>query len=180
MKLETERLILRAWVAEDLEPFAAMSADPRVMRWLGGCLSREQVEAYMARAALSFSTLGMGRFAVERRSDGAFVGACGLMPGREDLPIAPYVDIGWRLTPTAWGQGCASEAAAVVLSDGFGRLGLEEIAAITMRTNRRSRAVMERLGMVRDAASDFDDPALTPHDDPRTVVYRVHRDPGRR
>jgi RimJ/RimL family protein N-acetyltransferase len=175
MRLETERLILREWVTEDIEPFAAMSADPRVMRWLGGCLGREQVEAYVARAGLSFATLGMGRFAVERRSDGAFVGACGLMPGREDLPIAPYVDIGWRLTPTAWGQGYASEAAAVVLRDGFGRLGLEEIAAITMQANVRSRAVMERLGMVRDPASDFDDPALTPHDDPRTVVYRVRR-----
>jgi RimJ/RimL family protein N-acetyltransferase len=148
MRLETERLILREWVTQDIEPFAAMSADPRVMRWLGGCLSREGAQAYVALAALSFSTLGMGRFAIERRRDGAFVGACGLMPGREDLPIAPYVDIGWRLTPAAWGQGYA---------------------------NHRARAVMERLGMVRDAASDFDDPALTPHDDPRTVVYRVRR-----
>ena len=83
------------------------------------------------------------------------------------------MDIGWRLTPTAWGQGYASEAAAAVLRDGFERLRLEEIAAITMQANHRSRAVMERLGMVHDAASDFDDPGLTPHDDPRTVVYRV-------
>ena len=81
MRLETERLILRGWVAEDLEPFAAMSADPRVMRWLGGCLSRQEAESYVARATASFADQGMGRFAVERRSDGAFVGACGLMPG---------------------------------------------------------------------------------------------------
>ncbi len=175
MRLETDRLVLREWIDKDVEPFAAMSADPRVMCWLGGCLSREQVEAYVARATLSFATLGMGRFAIERRSDGAFVGACGLMPGRGDLPIAPYVDIGWRLTPAAWGQGYASEAAAAVLRDGFERLGLEEIAAITMQANQRSRAVMERLGMVRDAASDFEDAALAPRDDPRTVVYRRRR-----
>jgi RimJ/RimL family protein N-acetyltransferase len=175
MRLETERLCLRGWVAEDLEPFAAMSADPRVMRWLGGCLSRQEAESYVARATTSFSDLGMGRFAVERRSDGVFVGTCGLMPGRADLPIAPYVDIGWRLAPAAWGAGYATEAAAAVLRDGFERLGLVEIAAITMQSNVRSRAVMERLGMTRDAASDFDDPALTHAEDPRTVVYRVRR-----
>lgn len=175
MRLETERLTLREWVTGDLEPFAAMSADPQVMRWLGGCLSREEAAAYVTRAALSFSTLGMGRFAIERRSDEAFVGACGLMPGRSDLPIAPYVDIGWRLAPAAWGHGYATEAAAAVLDDGFQRLGLNEIAAITMQANVRSRAVMERVGMARDPASDFDDPALAHSEDPRTVVYRARR-----
>jgi RimJ/RimL family protein N-acetyltransferase len=173
MRLETERLILRAWAPEDLEPFAVMSADPQVMQWLGGCLSREEAEAYVARATGSFSALGMGRFAVERRSDGAFVGACGLMPGRADLPIAPYVDIGWRLAAAAWGAGYATEAAAAVLRDGFERLRFAEIAAITMQSNVRSRAVMERLGMRRDAASDFDDPAATHAEDPRTIVYRA-------
>jgi RimJ/RimL family protein N-acetyltransferase len=144
-----------------------------VMRWLGGRLRRQEAESYVARATASFADLGMGRFAVQRRSDGAFVGACGLAPGRADLPIAPYVDIGWRLAPTAWGAGYATEAAAAVLRDGFERLGLLEIAAITMQSNVRSRAVMERLGMTRDAASDFDDPGLTHAEDPRTVVYRV-------
>jgi ribosomal-protein-alanine N-acetyltransferase len=175
MKLETERLILRTWLAEDLDPFAAMSADPQVMRWLGGCLSREEAKAAIARVAVSFSTLGMGPFALERRADGAFVGACGLMPGRVDLPIAPFTDIGWRLAREAWGHGYATEAAAAVLRDGFERLGLEEITAMTMETNVRSRAVMERLGMTRDATSDFDDPTLTHVEDPRTVVYRVRR-----
>jgi RimJ/RimL family protein N-acetyltransferase len=175
MRLETEGLILREWVADDVEGFAEMSADPQVMHWLGGCLSRKEAEAYVARATASFSTLGMGRFAIERRADAAFVGACGLMPGRADLPIAPYVDIGWRLAPAAWGNGYATEAAAAVLRDGFERLALAEIAAITMRTNVRSRAVMERIGMIRDAAADFDDPALTHIEDPHTVVYRMRR-----
>ena len=173
MRLETHRLILRSWVASDIEPFAAMSADTRVMRWLGGCLNRSEVEAYVVRATESFSTLGMGRFAIERRSDGAFVGTCGLMPGRPYLPIAPYTDIGWRLAPHAWGHGYATEAARSVLSDGFGRLGLDEIAAITMQANLDSRAVMERLAMLRDPGSDFDDPALGEPFDPRTVVYRI-------
>ena len=172
MKLITERLILRPWREEDLEPFAAMSADPEVMQWLGGVITSDGAAAYMARAKLSFATSGMGRFAIERRDDGAFIGSCGLMPGRPSIPIAPYIDIGWRLTRRAWGAGYASEAAAAVLSDGFDRLRPREIAAVTAAINLRSRAVMDRLGMTWDKARDFDDPAHA-LDDPqrRTVVY---------
>ena len=174
MKLETERLILRQWIEEDLNPFAAMSADLQVMRWLGGCLTRDAAGAYMARSTLSFSACGMGRFVVERRADGAFLGSCGLMPGRAQLPIAPFTDIGWRLDRSAWGRGYATEAAAAVLRDGFERLGLDEIAAVTAATNLRSRAVMQRLNMSYDASSDFDDPAFSLGDtNRRVVVYRI-------
>jgi RimJ/RimL family protein N-acetyltransferase len=127
----------------------------------------------MDRSQKAFRTLGMGRFAIERPADGAFLGACGLMPGIATLPIAPYIDIGWRLNRAAWGSGYASEAAAAVLDDGFGRLGLSEICAITASINHRSRAVMERIGMDRDATSDFDLASVAEGDPMRpTVVYR--------
>ena len=174
--IETERLILRLWRVEDFEPFAQMSADPEVMQWLGGVLTRQQVEAYKVRADTSFAELGMCRMVIERRADGAFVGSCGLMPGHESVPFTPYTDIGWRLARSAWGQGYASEAAGAVLADGFTRLGLEEITAISAQINVRSRAVMERLGMRRDAAHDFDHPAFEAGDPMRrTVVYRMAR-----
>jgi RimJ/RimL family protein N-acetyltransferase len=174
MRLETERLILRQWRDEDLEPFADMSADPEVMRWLGGVLDRSGARAYMDRAHDAFARLGMGRFAIERKADGAFLGACGLMPSYPNVPLPPYVDMGWRLGRWAWGGGYATEAAGAVMRDGFSRLGLPEITAITAEINLRSRAVMERLGMRRDAASDFDDPGHA-EDDPmrRTVVFRI-------
>jgi RimJ/RimL family protein N-acetyltransferase len=176
MRLETERLILRPWRDEDLEPFAAMSADPEVAQWLGGVLSRDQARAYMDRAHDAFARLGMGRFAIERREDGVFVGSCGLMPAHESVPIGPFIDLGWRLTRAAWGHGYATEAAAAVMRDGFGRLEHPEIIAVTAAINLRSRAVMERLDMVRDEASDFDGPGH-PEDDPQrpTVVYRARR-----
>jgi len=168
--------MLRRWREEDLVPFAAMSADPEVMRWLGGPLTAEGVRAYKDRADKAFAEMGMCRFVVERRSDGAFLGCCGLMPGHEQAPIAPFVDIGWRLARSAWGGGYASEAAAAVLQDGFDRLGFSEITAITARTNLRSRAVMERIGMRRDSASDFDFPGYEDDDPLRaTVVYRAGR-----
>src|SRR5690606_6384494 len=137
------------WREEDLEPFAVMSADSEVMKWLGGVLGAEEVRAYKDRADKAFAELGMCRMVIERRADGAFLGACGLMPGHEQALIAPFIDIGWRLARHAWSQGYASEAAAAVLQDGFDRLGFREITAITARTNLRSRAVMERIGMSR-------------------------------
>ncbi|HEY9233541.1 MULTISPECIES: GNAT family N-acetyltransferase [Phenylobacterium] len=176
MIIETPRLILRLWREADLEPFAAMSADPEVMVWLGGVLNDEGVRAYKRRADDAFATLGMCRMVIERRADGAFLGCCGLMPGHEQAPISPYIDIGWRLARSAWGGGYASEAAAAVLKDGFDRLGFPEIIAITAQTNRRSRAVMERIGMRHDAASDFDFPGHEEADPLRaTVVYRAAR-----
>ncbi|MBS0489875.1 MAG: GNAT family N-acetyltransferase [Proteobacteria bacterium] len=177
MRLETERLILRQWREEDLEPFAAMSRDEEVMRWLGGVLTRERARAYMERAHDAFARLGMCRFAIERREDGAFIGACGLMPSFEELPVPPFIDMGWRLSREAWGHGYASEAARAVLHDGFTRLDLPEIDAITAAVNLRSRAVMERLGMAYDAElSGFPGPGHEPGDPMRpTVFYRARR-----
>lgn len=177
MRLETDRLILRLWHEEDLEPFAAMSRDEEVMRWLGGVLTRERARAYMERAHDAFARLGMCRYAIERRSDGAFIGACGLMPSFEELPVPPFIDMGWRLGRQAWGHGYATEAARAVLHDGFTRLDLPEIDAITAAINLRSRAVMERLGMTYDAElSGFPGPGHDPSDPMRpTVFYRARR-----
>jgi RimJ/RimL family protein N-acetyltransferase len=118
----------------------------------------------------------MGRFAIARKSDGALLGACGLMPSYPSVPLPPYIDMGWRLSRSAWGHGYATEAATAVMQDGFARLGLESIIAITAAINVRSWSVMERLGMARDAARDFDSPEHAEGDPMRpTVVYRMDR-----
>lgn len=176
MRLESERLILRRWRDEDLGPFAAMSADPEIMDWLGGTMTREETADYMARSEVSFEAAGMGRFAIERRADGMFLGSSGLMPGRDWLPPAPYVDIGWRLARHAWGQGYAQEAARAVARDGFERLGFPEILAITTATNVRSRAVMAAIGFVHEPHRDFHWPTFAA-DDPMgaSVVYAARR-----
>lgn len=175
--IETERLILRQWREEDLEPFAEMSRDEEVMRWLGGVLTYERARAYMERAHDAFARLGMCRFAIARKSDGVFIGACGLMPSFEALPVPPFIDMGWRLSRQAWGHGYATEAARAVLHDGFTRLDLPEIDAITAEINLRSRGVMERLGMVYDAQlSGFPGPGHAQDDPMRpTVLYRAVR-----
>jgi RimJ/RimL family protein N-acetyltransferase len=158
--IETERLILRPWKDADRAPFVAMSADPAVMATLGGVLSAEAAQAYVDGAAKRLAVFGFCRWAVERREDGAFVGAVGLAPIHPSLPMPAGFEMGWRLTREAWGHGYATEAARAAIEDGFQRGGLTEIFAFTSRPNQRSQAMMERAGLTRAPTLDFDHPAL--------------------
>jgi len=98
----------------------------------------------------------------------------GLAVPRWTAPFTPCVEIGWRLAAAHWGRGYASEAAAAALDHGFGALGLAEIVAFTLPRNHRSRAVMQRLGMRRSAADDFDHPGVPAgHPMVRHVLYRI-------
>ena len=175
--IETERLILRAYREEDRDAFAALNGDPRVGYWVANVMDRAQSDAAMDRHNAHIAAHGYGLWGVARKTDDKIIGVCGLHPIPEgDLPVGAGVEMAWRMIPEVWRQGLASEAAAAVMADGFARLGLDEITAITAQINVRSQAVMQRLGMRRDAASDFDHPAFEP-DDPmrRTVVYRMGR-----
>jgi RimJ/RimL family protein N-acetyltransferase len=158
--IETARLILRGWRAEDLEPWAAMNADPEVMRYFPAVLSTAEAEAVMARAQAHIDEHGYGLWAVERKADGRFLGFTGLKTLTPDNPLAPGVEAGWRLTRHAWGQGYASEAAAASLKHGFDQLDLTSIVAFTATDNLASQAVMNRIGMTRREDLDFDHPAL--------------------
>jgi ribosomal-protein-alanine N-acetyltransferase len=178
--LATERLFLRQWREADRAPFAAMNADPAVMEFMPSRLTREQSDALVDRFSAMLEAEGMTFYAVQERVSGDFVGAVGLFPVGQ-LPFAPAVEIGWRLGVESWGKGYASEAARAALAHGFDSLGLDEIVAYTAARNLRSQRVMERIGMTRDVAGDFDHPALPegsvlrPH-----VLYRLRRDDWRR
>jgi len=169
--LRTPRLLLREWRDEDAAPFAAMSADPEVLRYL----SAPDAE-WIARMRAHFAVHGFGNFVVELPGEAPFIGVIGLNHVRWTLPFTPAVEAGWRLARPYWGKGYAVEAARAAIEDGFGRLGLEEIVAYTVPENRASRQVMERLGMTRDPAEDFDHPSR-PEGDPlrRHVLYRLRR-----
>ena len=173
--IETERLIIRKWRDADKAPFAALNADPRVMEFMPSALTRAQSDGLADRFAAAFDVDGVSFYALEERATGTFVGAAGLFHVA-NLPCAPSVEIGWRLRQESWGLGYASEAARACLAHGFGALGFPEIVAFTAIPNLRSRRVMERIGMVRDAAGDFDHPAL-PEGHPlrRHVLYRMAR-----
>jgi RimJ/RimL family protein N-acetyltransferase len=177
--LPTPRLLLRPWRPSDRAPFAALNADPRVVEYLPGPLSREQSHAIVDRIEAHFAARGFGFWAVEIPGVAPFAGFVGLSVPRFEAHFTPCVEIGWRLAAEHWGHGYATEGARAALAFGFDALGLDEVVSFTVPDNRRSRAVMERAGMTHDPADDFDHPAL-PEGDPlrRHVLYRLRRQDG--
>ena len=174
--IRTERLLLRRWRDEDREPFADLNADPRVMEHMPGLLTRAESDAAAARIEEHFAAHGFGLWAVEIPGVAAFAGFVGLSVPRFQAAFTPCVEVGWRLAAAHWGQGYATEGARAALAAGFGGLGLEEVVSFTVPGNVASRRVMEKLGMVRDPAEDFDHPALPAgHPLRRHVLYRIRR-----
>ena len=159
-EVRTDRLLLRRWRDDDLEPFAQLTADAEVMRFFPAPLDREQSDRLAVRADALFDVHGHGLWALERLDTGAFIGFTGLAPMPEGIPGSGGVEVGWRLAPSAWGQGLATEAATAALRFAFAELMLAEVNSITAVVNIRSRKVMERLGM--QLADEFDHPRLSP------------------
>ena len=173
-ELLTDRLRLRQWVDADRAPFAALNADPEVMRYFPAPLDEGESNALVDRIARHISEHTFGLWAVETRDRQRFIGFVGLASATFDAPFNPSTEVGWRLARQAWGQGFATEAATAAIADGFDRLGLDEIVSFTAEINQPSRRVMERLGMQRDPTEDFDHPNV-PVGDPlrRHVLYRL-------
>ncbi|MDE1146596.1 MAG: GNAT family N-acetyltransferase [Azospirillaceae bacterium] len=175
--LRTPRLLLRPWTATDRDAFCAMARDPAVMEFLLP-LDRAGSDALADRIDIHFDRYGFGYWAVEVPEVAPFIGYVGLGVIGPDLPFAPAVEIAWRLDSRHWGQGYATEGATAALDAAFGIHNLDEVVALTVPANRRSRAVMERLGMTRDAAEDFDHPRLPEgHALRRHVLYRKRPPP---
>lgn len=173
MELRGERIVLRSWRPEDLEPFAALNTDRRVMEHYPAPLSREESDAFVReRVEPHFAEHGFGLWAVEVRAVSPFVGYVGLSVPTFEAEFTPCVEVGWRLAFEHWGRGYATEAARVAIDFGFAEAGLDEIVSFTVPANRRSIAVMERLGMTY--ANEFDHPRLPPGDRLRRhVLYRL-------
>jgi RimJ/RimL family protein N-acetyltransferase len=172
--IETSRLCLRPWEAEDLPAFAALNADSRVAEFLPHVLSRVESGALAARIRAHFDRHGFGLWAVEVRGGACFAGFVGLSVPSFTAHFTPCVEIGWRLAFEHWGRGYATEAAAAAVQYGFTELHLREIVSFTVPANERSRRVMNRLGMTRTAADDFDHPSLAEgHPLRRHVLYRL-------
>jgi RimJ/RimL family protein N-acetyltransferase len=177
--LETERLLLRNWEDTDRELFAYLLGDPAVTRYLLPCRKPAEVQARFDRMREQIGETGYGFCVLEHKATGRSIGWCGLYETcLEPCLPAGTVEVGWRLHRDHWGQGYAAEAARACLRDGFTTRELDEIVAFTVASNHRSRAVMERIGMRRDPAGDFDHPRV-PAERPDLkshVLYRLSRE----
>jgi RimJ/RimL family protein N-acetyltransferase len=175
--IETQRLILRPWTEADVPEFVRVTNTPSVMQYLGGVQEPDIFLASCARAQVCQAQNGFCFWLVERRSDGALLGFCGLKIGNMG-PIAGEIEIGWRLREDAWGQGYAREAATASLDWAWRNLSCARIVAVTVMENARSWSLMERLGMRRAPELDFDHPDFPPgHICRRHIAYAIAR-PG--
>jgi RimJ/RimL family protein N-acetyltransferase len=154
--LHTERLILRPWRDDDLEPFAALNRDPAVMEFFPSVLDREQSDAIVERIGSHFEREGFGLWAAEVPGVAPFIGFIGL----QRPTFMPGVEVGWRIARRYWGAGYATEGARASIAWGFGQLDVAEIIAMVVPDNVRSQRVMEKLGMQRDPGADFDHPRI--------------------
>lgn len=172
---ETPRLHLRQWRTEDYVSLAALNADREVMRYFPRKLTKAESDAMADQCAALIGKKGWGLWAVETKADSEFIGFVGLHEPTVALPFSPCVEIGWRLHRRAWGKGYATEAARAAFQVGFDTLAFPEIVSFTALSNRRSRAVMERLGMVEDTLT-FCHPSV-PDDSPLRIhcLYRLSR-----
>ena len=167
---------MRRWREADREPFAALNADPEVMRYFPAPLDRAASDATVDRIEDLFQRQGFGLWALEVSATGEFIGFTGLNPMPGGVPGAGGMEVGWRLARGAWHQGYASEAAAAAAGVAFRGAGLAELWSMTAVANEPSQAVMQRLGMILH--THFDHPGvaaghpLRPH-----VAYRLVR-PG--
>lgn len=176
--IETARLRLRQWTDADVEPWADMNANPRVMEFFPALTPREQSREQAARMRADLDRDGYGWFVMERKDAAGFAGVMALAHARAPLPFSPLQEIGWRLPVESWGHGYATEAGSALLAYGFETLNWPEIVAFTAAINVRSRRVMERLGMTYDPKDDFEHPRVPeghpvrPH-----VLYRKIKTP---
>lgn len=175
IELETARVRLRQWQSSDLEPFAALNSDPRVMEFFPAPLSRSESDAMAQRCQSLIAERGWGFWAAESKITHEFIGFVGLNIPAAALPFSPCVEVGWRLALSYWGQGLASECARAAVGVGFHTLHLPEIVSFTAIGNRRSRAVMERLGM--QESGTFEHPSVPEGSALRLhCLYRLSRD----
>jgi RimJ/RimL family protein N-acetyltransferase len=170
--LTSERLILRPWRDEDLDPLFAINGDPESMRYFAATMNRAESDAWAARMRAHFAEHGWGFWVVAEEATREFVGVVGLMTIPWQADFTPAVEIGWRIGPRFRRQGYAEEAARAALGFGFATLGLQKIVAFTVPGNAPSWKLMEKLGMT--AAGEFDHPRLPEgHHYRRHLLYRL-------
>lgn len=173
----TDRLILRTWRDSDRATYLATCNTEAVTRHLNGPASDADVDAALDRISKSQADRGFSFWAVERKSDGALLGYCGLRICDDlDRPVHGNVEIGWRLREDAWGQGYAYEAARASLDWAWTHLDAERVVSFTVQANVPSWRLMERLGMIRRPDLDFAHPRFGPdHPLSAHITYVIER-----
>ena len=146
--IRTERLRLRRLERGDAGELYSMFQDPLVMRYYPALKSRADTNAWLDWVLAAYATHGHGLFAVERASDGAFLGQCGLMP--QTVEGEALVEIGYLFKSKHWHRGYATESAIGCRDHAFRALKVPKVISLIRPENAPSRAVAGRVGMSVD------------------------------
>jgi ribosomal-protein-alanine N-acetyltransferase len=152
--VETERLILREWRAEDVDAYAEMNADPDVRRFMHPPrpITRTAAEAEIEAEVERWATLGFGHRPVVLKQTGELIGRAGAKR-HPDWPLDPLnAEVGWLFARSAWGKGYATEAAHEAARMCLEGAGVPEIISIAHPDNHASFHVMEKIGLERAGA----------------------------
>ncbi|MCB0795601.1 MAG: GNAT family N-acetyltransferase [Flavobacteriales bacterium] len=155
--IQTDRLNIRDIEASDVEGIFVLDSDPEVLRYIGTPVmtQRAQAEQVIAHIRRQYQKNGIGRWAMELRSTGEFIGWTGLK-WEQDIRPFPYYDLGYRLIRKYWGQGYATESARASLRHGFEVLGYPEICAAAEADNLASNRILRKIGMKQGEPFTFE------------------------
>ena len=159
LELQTDRLLLRTPVPDDVDALAPMYADPEVMRYVGDgrTLSRRETERSVRRMIERWQADGFGLFTTVRKEDEAVIGRVGLLVWNtatwepttraEAVDVPSEVEVGYTLGRPYWGRGYATEAAGAVRDYALGKLGANRLIALIIYGNTASEKVARKLGL---------------------------------
>jgi RimJ/RimL family protein N-acetyltransferase len=156
MIIETERLLLRPFTVEDADAVLEFSSDPIVLEQTGDKLTNSKAEVLDIINNIwlkEYANIGYGRYAVIHKGDNKLIGFSGL---KFDT-VLNATDIGYRILPSYWGKGIATESSLPFIKIGFEKFSLEEIVGVAYETNPASIRVLEKLGMQLQKTGDFFD-----------------------
>lgn len=171
---ETDRLILRTWLNEDVQILTDISQDPVVMRYFPACQNRQQIARLIEKCRTQQQQCGYSLYAVVLKATQEMIGFTGLLQTDFEAHFTPAIEIGWRLAAAHWNHGYATEAATAVRDLALSSFGLSELVSFTAKINTPSRRVMEKIGMTRQSQDDFNHPKLLPGNPlQRHVLYRT-------
>ena len=172
---QSTRLGFRNWNEKDIAPMASISADEEVMKYFPAVATYEQTAAFIKRMQDEFAASGYCYFAVDELSTNTFIGFIGLSWKTFEADFTPCVDIGWRLSPSAWNKGFATEGAIRCLDYAFDALKLAKVYSMAPKINTPSEHVMLKAGMIK--IGEFEHPLLQDHPELRQCVLYVKSNP---
>ncbi|HZJ05802.1 MAG TPA: GNAT family N-acetyltransferase [Nocardioidaceae bacterium] len=175
--LETERLVLREFVAADVDHLVELDADPEVMHFITGGrpTPRQEIEEEVLPVWLGYyeRSACLGFWAVEEKATGRFLGWFHFRPGEGHSDDEP--ELGYRLRRSAWGKGFATEGCRALIDNGFAENGVQRVLAETMAVHVASRRVMEKSGLRLVRVFHADWPFRIPGDEHGDVEYAITR-----